>query len=401
MGTSQHRRPDEDGGQTIRRPFLFGIADSAPTGDSRDSSQLYRLAGHNTGNLAFTRAIVGQVAGWADPLNVAWSSTPAQIRSAGDICVIAAANQLGRHIDMGKIAARLQAADVPLVMISVGAQSSFDYGIPELPEGTLRWIRAVSERAPAGRVNVGVRGEFSRRVLAAHGFERVRVLGCPSLFLNPETRLGELIEQGAGAVPARVAVTAGHPGWRHLARIEQSLTRMVSATDGAYVCQAPRSMMALGCGDMARLDEADLESCRSYVDSAMSSREFRAWVARHAVVFHDVPRWLEFLGDFDFVIGTRIHGVVLGLQAGVPAMCIAFDSRTRELCETMAIPHVYARDYRKKGLSLAQLPAQFQRQFDAVRFDANRSRLAKAYCAFLEDNLLTPQPGVRALAASG
>ena len=397
MANSRHDGRGDDLEPSTLRPFLFGISDSVPDGDLADSGDLYKRSGHNTGNFAFTSAVAGHLAGWADPMNVGWTSTPEQIRAAGDICVIAAANQLGKHIDMGKIAQRLQAADVPLVMISVGAQSSFDYGIPALPEGTLRWVREVSKRAPAGGVNVGVRGEFSRRVLAEHGLERVRVLGCPSLFLNPATRLGELIEQKAANVPERVAVAAGHPGWRHLARIEQSLTRMVSATDGAYVCQAPGSMMALGFGDMDRLDGADLEACRNYVDGAMSSSEFRVWVRRHAVVFHDVPRWIDFLRDFDFVVGTRIHGVVLGLQAGVPALCIAFDSRTRELCETMAVPHIYARDYRRKGLDRTKLTGLFRRQFDAARFDANRSRLAAEYCAFLEDNLLMPRPALRAL----
>lgn len=398
MGTLRHRLPGDDGQPAIPRPFLFGISGSVRNEDLVDSGQLYRLAGHNTGNLAFTSAIAGQVAGWGDPLNVGWGATPDQIRSAGDICVIAAANQLGKHIDMGKVADRLEAANVPTVMISVGAQSSMDYGIPVLPDGTLRWVRTVVDRAPAGSMNVGVRGDFSRRVLAAHGFEGVRVLGCPSLFLNPAVRLGQLIERKAGAVPARVAVAAGHPGWRHLARIERSLTRMVSETDGAYVCQAPLSMMAIGYGDTERLDATELDACRTYVDSAMSAGEFRVWAKRHAVVFHDVSTWMDFLSEFDFVVGTRIHGVVLGLQAGVPALCVAFDSRTRELCETMAIPHVYARDYQRTGLDRTELLSLFRRQFDGAGFDANRSRLADAYCGFLEDNLLVPQAALKALA---
>lgn len=380
------------------RPFLFGMSDSVPASDSIDSQQLYRLAGHNTGNLAFTWGIARQIAGWSDPINVGWGSTPELIRSAGDIGVIAAANQLGAHIDMGKVAARLEAADVPLVMISVGAQSNLDYGVPAIPEGTVRWIRAVVERAPADRPNVGVRGEFSRRVLAEHGFADVPVLGCPSLFLSPEVQLGTLIERRADGAPRRVAVAAGHPGWRHLARIEQSLAHIVSATDGAYVCQAPQSMMALALGEMNRADSAELEACRTYIGAAVSKREFRAWVERHAVVFGDVPRWLGFLRDFDFVVGTRIHGVVLGLQAGVPALCVTADSRTRELCETMAVPHIYARDFPYADLDGDRLLGLFRSRFDASEFDANRRRLAETYCGFLEENLLVPRGALRTLA---
>ena len=40
--------------------------------------------------------------------------------------------------------------------------------------------------------------------------------------------------------------------------------------------------------------------------------------------------WLEYLRDFDFATGTRLHGNVAALLAGVPAVLLAHDSRTLE-----------------------------------------------------------------------
>lgn len=387
-GAVRSRRP---------RPFLLGLADSVPDSARLDSRKLFDLAGHNTGNFAFTVAIRQQIRAWADPARVGLGVTPEALRSAGDICVIPGANKLGEHADMAGMADRLEAADVPTVVVSLGAQSSVDYRHPKLPAGTLRWLRAIVDHAPTDRPNVGVRGEFSRDVLAEYGFDNVCVLGCPSLFLHPSAVLGGMIERKARRTPSRVAVAAGGPRWRHLARIEQSLTRMVTATGGAYVCQAPLSMLALAHGDIDMLSPDEADTCRRYVDREMSMDDFHAWARRHAVAFYDVPAWIEFLRDFDFVVGTRIHGVMLGLQAGIPGLCVVSDSRTRELCETMAIPHVQARDH-LGGLDRGDLMRTFQKTFDAKRFDANRRRLAGSYCEFLEGNLLVPSTELKQLA---
>ena len=56
-----------------------------------------------------------------------------------DVLVFPAANQLGKHTDLGALAQRLQQAGVPLVVIGVGAQAeSFEHKI-ELSEGTKNW----------------------------------------------------------------------------------------------------------------------------------------------------------------------------------------------------------------------------------------------------------------------
>ena len=53
-----------------------------------------------------------------------------------------------------------------------------------------------------------------------------------------------------------------------------------------------------------------------------------------------MDQWLEDSARFDFSIGLRLHGNMAAWQAGTPAIWIYHDSRTRELCETMALPHM-------------------------------------------------------------
>ena len=381
-----------------RQPVLFGLVDALHSSPFLSTEQICQKLGTNIGNLAFVYAIKHQLIGLAGRENLSWSSTPEQISDAGDLCVIPCANQFGRHHDMGQLARRIERISTPFVAIGLGAQSGLDLGIPEVPEGTVAWLRRVAERAPSRTSNIAVRGEFSRRVLEEYGFPDACVTGCPSLFLNPATTLGRLIADRCVDIPQRVAVAAGHPGWQHLYRIERSLAQIVTATNGAYVCQSPLESVRMGRGEMDDLSAAEVERCRRYTNRELSTNAFKAWARSHAIAFFYVPGWIEFLRRFDFVVGTRIHGTVLGLQAGVPALCIAFDSRTLELCQTMRIPHVSVRDH-ADGFKLKDLSRLFRDQFDAARFDANRRALAKSYCSFLEGNGLTVAPNMRRLAA--
>lgn len=387
-----------NGDGRVRRPVLFGLVDALHSSPFLSTEQICRRLGTNIGNLAFVHAIKHQLAGLEERENLSWSSTPEQISEAGDLCVIPCANQFGRHHNMGQLARRIEQISTPFVAIGLGAQSGLDLSIPEVPEGTVEWLRRITERRPSRMSNVAVRGAFSRRVLEEYGFPDACVTGCPSLFLNPTRTLGHLVADRTVDVPRRVAVAAGHPGWQHLHRIERSLAHIVTATNGAYVCQSPLESVRMGRGEMEDLSAAEAERCRRYIDRELSGNAFKTWAHNHAIAFFNVPGWIEFLRRFDFVVGTRIHGTVLGIQAGVPALCIVFDSRTLELCQTMRVPHVSVRDH-ADGLELKDLSRLFRDQFDAAGFDANRRALAKSYCAFLEGNGLTVAPNMKRLAA--
>ena len=102
--------------------------------------------------------------------------------------------------------------------------------------------------------------------------------------------------------------------------------------------------------------------------------------------------------QFDFVVGTRIHGTVLGLQAGVPSLCVVHDMRMLELCETLKVPHVRADDI-AEGISREELLPLFD--FDAAAFDRNRQQLCARYVAFLKGNGLPVVDWLERLATEG
>lgn len=72
--------------------------------------------------------------------------------------------------------------------------------------------------------------------------------------------------------------------------------------------------------------------------------------------FLDPTTWIDHLAGYDFSYGTRIHGNIAALLAGVPAFVLAHDARTRELAEYHRIPHRLITD-RPRDVDAADLYA--------------------------------------------
>ena len=146
-------------------------------------------------------------------------------------------------------------------------------------------------------------------------------------------------------------------------------------------------MMRIGHGEYDLLDDREKTLSHRHFYKKLSQEDFSAWTKAKRHVFFDVPSWMNFYKNFDFVVGPRIHGIMLALQAGVPAVCIAIDSRTKELCETMHIPHVMAATM-KTNITKKDLMNYFR--FDPEGFDVNRKYLANKFVTFFHNNGIQP-----------
>jgi hypothetical protein len=350
-----------------------------------DTETAYNKVGQNTGNLAFHMAIKQQLGGGLP--SASWSDDIDKINSTGTLGVIPCANQLGPHLNLFNLAEKFRQVLHPLVAIGLGAQAGVRKSIPEIPKGTQNWLKAISERAISNNPNIGLRGPFTLEVLEHLNLaSSATVIGCPSLFINPAKNLGQIIAKNL-CEPKIIAVVSGHQKWTHLAKLEASLTNLVTITGGSYIGQSPLEMVKLTRGESQKMTDEELNSCRDFCCPQMDLDEFRSWSRSHGNVFFDAHAWMEFYKKYDFVIGARIHGVMLALQAGVPALCIAHDSRTLELCETMKIPHIEASEV-YGGIARKEILKKFK--FDPDEFDSNRTNLARNYSSFLKANELTP-----------
>lgn len=344
--------------------------------------------GGNTGNVAFVfglKQLIGN-----PTVRIEWHWKPESVRQHVDHIIVCCANQIGAHADLGGWADKLDAFGLPVTLVGLGAQSNSFDEIPDIPEGTRRFLNVVNAlRADPEHENISVRGDFTKHMLSLLGTEAVAT-GCPSLLISSDLRLGRTILARQEALPVqRVAVAAGNPWHGPSAFIEQELVKIVDHHQGAYILQHPESMLQFALGERDKLTEKTVQRFMEVYPDHSTLDDLLIWYQRNAFTFVDAPNWMNFLKHFDLVVGPRYHGVALGLQAGVPGCVYTIDSRTQELCEGTAIKAVTVQSL--KGLSTQEMiELSCWTENDALRFDANRLFKANMYKSFFNRNQITP-----------
>ena len=360
------------------------------------SEALFRSSGDNLGNFAFIEALWRHLSPRVTILP--WHAPAAQVRETCDILVLAAANQLGAHNDLGGFATHLEAIGLPIVVVGLGAQApNLSAGV-QLTAGTERWARLLAALAPTGKPNIGVRGEFTRRVLERLGLgDSAAVTGCPSNFLNDRPDFYATLKRNFDKRRIdRLCVAAGSRHFAGTREVERRLVHAVEATGGLYVAQADLDMVRLARGESGRSDPAEAEAIRQFLAPERGPAEFQLWRQRHAAAFADATSWMEAMRPFDFVVGARFHGVMLALQAGAPGGVIAHDSRTLELCQTMGVPVRLANEI-SADFALSDLHGLFP--LDIAAYAATRERLRRVYVELLRGCGIEPNARLTTLQA--
>ena len=99
-------------------------------------------------------------------------------------------------------------------------------------------------------------------------------------------------------------------------------------------------------------------------------------------VFTDPHEWLLAVQASDFVVGTRFHGCLIGLLAGVPSVMFVHDTRTREMCELLKVPHFDVRDIDRLDVR------SLYESVDVDALEAAYPPLYRNYIEFLDENRL-------------
>ncbi len=339
--------------------------------------------GGNNGNLAFVHG-VRKCLGNAIT-RVGWGWTPEQVRLQADVLVVSCANQIGAHTDLGGWADALARIDLPIVLIGLGAQTTNYESDVEVPEGTRRFLEEVVKRRPGTGVNIAVRGEFTRSVLAELGVES-EAIGCPSLYISSDIALGASIaKRSAARAPERIAVAAGNPYHAGNAKVEAMMIELCNRHMGAYVVQHPDIVVALALEQVGE-DNPKLDNVASAL-GFNSNADCIEWFRRNAYSFHESQSWMHFLRHYDAVLGARYHGVAFGVQAGIPGMTIHIDNRTRELSETTGIPSISVDEVETMSDEDLLVRVGWD-EAQGVRFDQNRRERASWMSRFIHGNSL-------------
>lgn len=99
-------------------------------------------------------------------------------------------------------------------------------------------------------------------------------------------------------------------------------------------------------------------------------------------IFSDITEWEKFVKTRDVSFGFRIHGSVIALKNGVPAICIVSDSRTYELCSFFKIPFVRVNEISSDTLNFREI----YEKADFSGLNREYPRLLRNYINFLNKN---------------
>ncbi len=358
---------------------LLGIRDGISNFHDVDPQHLYELVGRNTGNLMFTHAVTKQLKGTISRIGYAFD--PSEVNEKYDIVVIPAANWLGEYVDMGFLADLVEKLTVPCVIVGLGAQSDLEGRIPVLAEGSIRLITAISDRSES----LSIRGPFTAKVLDFYGFSNYTVTGCPSIFMDLE-RTKE-VRKPLVAKLNKIAISST----RYY--LEESLfstsgsnagnwllfkTAYNLKTDIIYQSEIPEFEFILRMTDWTdngvsrdSYGNINLEQLvRTY--GATKYPDVFQYIRTHGKLFFSVRDWISAMKNYDFFIGTRVHGTIAALLAGIPALLVQHDSRTKEIAQFCGIPTCRF-DFSKDQLEASDI-LELYRELDLTSF-TSKSKL--------------------------
>lgn len=354
-----------------------------------DSKTLMQFAGANTGNYAFRHGLASLVD--LRDFDVLDYSGAAQSISSGqpELVLVSCANWLSTTPDYergnGVRASVVERIKGPVVSFGLGAQAPHAGARLELGPNTVKLAHLLSERSNL----LSVRDEFTANVLSDLGVKNVCVTGCPSNFISLDCNLGSRIvdrcRQRLSALSTwdgvRAHICEYSGGHAYSGRVLSVTMSILDASSSFYVLQSPALMPFL----LGERNELPAEYVPNSPDHLRSIEKVSALLKRSTLHFSSVEGWLDFARTCDIAFGMRIHGNMIPLQAGVPAIVISHDSRTLGLSRFMGVPTISPEDFVE---SSARGPYSLvDRVVEGFRgYDRRRLELAKIMRRYLEVN---------------
>jgi hypothetical protein len=362
--------------------FLLGATPSISAEPGEDPVSKLAKTGGNTGNQVIARGLLDRI----QYQDISWDHRidPLEVHDRFDMIVIAAANFLFPRFDFGGMAQYIERTDLPVAIVGLGAQSNnYDPNISLMP-GTERFVKVIAERA----ASIGVRGPYTKEVLAHRGVQNVTVTGCPSYYMGGPNGIN-LQPRNFDEIK-RISINASRDVIGHsfdkekMKRLVQDIYRTGVEWNADFIAQSEQAEIRLA--DQPRSGtEGPLNDIAAFLKDVVSDDKARTWAADHVRVFFDVDEWLKKIQTYDFVFGNRFHGCMVPLQRGVPALVICHDTRTEDMCRFLGLPFVSIID-----LDRIELKSLYER-VDGQAVTQRYQELYPKFIEFLVSNKLIPR----------
>jgi hypothetical protein len=315
------------------RPFLLNSNICTDAATVRNYETAMRAVNRNTGNSYISHAVLKGLFGSVAPISVAdginniWlDKLPQRVdeinASYSHVLLfmqdqIRVDSQFDRWDELNNFLRQIR---IPIVVFSLGANciAGWDPNLhTKLSLGLIRFLKLLAERSAV----IGIRGEFTAEVLTKLGIGNHHITGCPSYF---ECGRARRVVKRDWNPEAKVLATglfsnAVHHGLHYVLQSENVLLKALFS--GSHEL------------DTTQRDLVD--------DGYPGYRECitQALREKRVSVFFDPGQWKAFIAQgFAFAVGTRLHGAIIALNAGIPALVTNGDIRAKEVTDYFGIP---------------------------------------------------------------
>lgn len=227
---------------------------------------------------------------------------------------------------------------IPVIAFGIGAQAPVT-GKLELSDETKRVLALIADRS----VSLGVRGAYTADVLWQLGIRNCRIIGCPTVFRrnDPALRIDlpplESVRRVVFTLRREVGSDYARDVRRYLELQRQTILDLAARFDLHVMAQGEIEEKKVLWGTPEQRAEA------------IAALRKQGWLKGEGdpmealydgrLYYSDVVAEIEqFVAARDLVLGYRLHGNLMALANGVPAIYFTYDSRTVEFAETFAIP---------------------------------------------------------------
>lgn len=136
-----------------------------------------------------------------------------------------------------------------------------------------------------------------------------------------------------------------------------------------------------------RTEEVNAEKLKkNFPELNLPSDRLQRYMQRKAAAFNSLEEWIAYLKESNctFAFGTRFHGNMCALLAGIPALWITHDSRTEELVKTLHLPHITCEEYKN-----IKSPEEVLEFCNYEEFYLSYPNLIHEYVSFLNENKIS------------
>jgi hypothetical protein len=353
------------------------------------TNELLNRVGQNTGNLLFQYAVVNSI---SEDKIIIGQDIPWDIKAVKETCrviVIPSANFVRENFDFSGFVDFLEKTELPLVFLGLGAQAK-DYDQTEFDfhPSIIKLLQLVKERCKVA----GLRGEFTQRLLAKFDVKNTEIIGCPTNFINKDPDFVSKLESKWKKPVFSFIATGDEPWPKDLLKrdAERQMIDWVNKGHGLFLQQSVEPFIKYARQNNPYQD-ADVpphheSSLRKTLAPDMTDEQFRGFIATKLRLYYSIDQWMEDSARVDFSIGLRLHGNMAAWQASTPAIWVYHDSRTRELAETMALPHMSHVEFLETS-SIEEM--KYRVKFDFDNYQTVRNKLKSVYINILRENDIT------------